>query len=122
MVNQSKALRVEVAPFQHLICDAIRDGWRVGDLYIIATEVSGKERFFIAEYLHADCFGVRVKVVSRPFTSFQGAHKIIRSSSRALRREMRETPLLAPIAIRSLLCSLVAHQTITTKSGARYVG
>jgi hypothetical protein len=120
MVNHHTALRVEVAPFRHLLCDAIREGWRVGDLYIIATDVSGEERFFIAEAVCADCFGVRVEVVSRPFLSFHSAHKIANSSARALRREMRECPAMAPSALRGMLRALVAHQTTTTKTGARY--
>jgi|WetSurMetagenome_2_1015567.scaffolds.fasta_scaffold00224_14 hypothetical protein len=122
MVNHSKALTVEVLPNTHMFsvsARTIREGWRVGDFYIIASDVCGKECFFVTEAVAFDCFGAHVQIISRPFKSFRDAHKIAVSSARALRREMRETGPLLPSAIKSMLRSLVTHQTITTKAGAR---
>jgi hypothetical protein len=122
MVNHSKAFTVEVLPNTHMFsvsARTVREGWRVGDFYIIASDVCGKERFFLAEAVTFDCFGAHVQIISRPFKSFRDVHKITMSSARALRREMRETGPLLPSEIRSMLRSLVTHQIITTKTGAR---
>jgi hypothetical protein len=121
MVNQSKALLVEVLPNHNaqMFVAAIREGWRVGDFYIIASEVCGKERFFVTEAVKFDCFGATVEIISRPFTSFHAAYRIATSSARALRRELRECGATSPSGIRAMLRSLVTHQTITTKTGAR---
>lgn len=117
MATSTKTETVEVLPFLHLYAPAMREARRVGDFYIVISEVSRAERFFIAETVKNDCFGATVQVCSRPFKTFRDAFRVVNSSARFLKREIRtaERMDMRPSALRTTLRAIVDHQTVFVK-------
>jgi hypothetical protein len=101
-------LTVEVSSFRHLLATSMREAWKAGELYIVANDVNGEERFFIAEVSSVSCLGISVRVIcTRQFKSVRAAYRVATASQRTFKRKVANAPH-TPSYLHSALRAIVA--------------